>query len=152
MPELPEVETMVRDLATRVVGRTISRVDLPFPGEVRYPDPTEFVDRVQGRSIQRIDRRGKYANFVLDSGDLLIVHRGMTGSLLLRDAGEPLESHVRALFVLNDGRELRFIDPRKFGKLYVMDASGTERSLPWTHMGPEPLNGDFTAGVLAGRL
>jgi formamidopyrimidine-DNA glycosylase len=152
MPELPEVETMVRDLSSRIVGRSIVDVDLPFPGEIRYPDPLEFVDRVAGRTITGITRRAKYALFALDSGDLLIVHRGMTGSLLLRDVGDPPDSHVRVAFRLDDGRELRFNDSRKFGRLYLIDGSGTERDFPWTRMGPEPLLDDFTAAVLEQRL
>jgi formamidopyrimidine-DNA glycosylase len=152
MPELPEVETMVRDLSTRIVGRTITGVDLPFPGEVKYPTPLEFQDRVRGATINGIDRRAKYALFSLDSGDLLVVHRGMTGSLFLRDRDHPPDSHVRVLFDLDDGRQLRFNDSRKFGRVYLLASSGEERDFPWTRMGPEPLDGTFTAEVLAERL
>lgn len=144
MPELPEVETMVRDLAPRVVGRTIVNLDAYFTGSVVWPSYTEFRDRAVQQTIQAISRRGKYAIFELGSGDALIIHRGMTGSLLLRHPQEPAESHVRLAFVLDDGMELRFNDPRKFGKVYVMDGTGGERPLPWARMGPEPLNGAFT--------
>jgi formamidopyrimidine-DNA glycosylase len=152
MPELPEVETMVRDLETRIAGRIITEVSLPFAGQIQYPDPPEFVERVQGRQIERIERRAKFAAFTLESGDVLVIHRGMTGSLLLRESTDPNEAHVRAVFTLDDGRELRFNDPRKFGKLYLMDASGSERPLPWAHMGPEPLSDDFTARLFESRL
>jgi formamidopyrimidine-DNA glycosylase len=145
MPELPEVETMVRDLASQILGLEIVGVELPFPGELKYPDPVEFADRVVGRSILQTSRRGKYAVFRLDSPDVLIVHRGMSGSLFLRNAGEPMESHVRVLFRLEDGRELRFNDPRKFGSVHLMEGSGSERPLPWERMGPEPLDGEFIA-------
>lgn len=145
MPELPEVETMVRDLAARVPGRTITGIDAPFRGAVIWPAFDRFEARVSGRRIDAVTRRGKFAGFQLDSGDLLIVHRGMSGSLLHRHASEPVEAYVRLLFELDDGTQLRFNDPRKFGKIYVMDASGAERALPWSHMGPEPLNGAFTA-------
>jgi formamidopyrimidine-DNA glycosylase len=144
MPELPEVETMVRDLEPRVTGRTIAGVEAPFPGSVIYPGYEEFVQRVVGRTIGGVSRRGKYAIFWLDSGDILIVHRGMTGSLLLRQADDELEAYVRLLFRLDDGSELRFRDARKFGKVFAMDATGEERPLPWSLMGPEPLNGAFT--------
>lgn len=152
MPELPEVETMVRDLATRIAGRTITEVSLPFAGQIQYLDSPEFVGRVQGRWIERIERRAKFAAFTLDSGDVLVIHRGMTGSLLLRESTDANEAHVRAVFMLDDGRELRFNDPRKFGKLYLMDGSGSERPLPWARMGPEPMTKDFTARVLESRL
>jgi formamidopyrimidine-DNA glycosylase len=155
MPELPEVETMVRDLEPRVVGKTIVRVDAPFPGSVAWPTFEEFERRAIGRTIVGVSRRGKYAIFSLDSGDVLIVHRGMTGSLLLRPEEAAMESHVRLCLGLDGGWELRFNDPRKFGKVFIMDAAGAERPLPWAMMGPEPLDGDFSVrslqAALAGR-
>jgi formamidopyrimidine-DNA glycosylase len=144
MPELPEVETMVADLAQRVVGCRILGVSAPFPGEVVYPDFPEFVERVTDREIVGISRRGKFAIFRLDSADLLIIHRGMTGSLLLRDESAPMEPYVRLVFRLDGGVEMRLDDARKFGKVYVMREDGSERPLPWARMGPEPLNGEFT--------
>jgi len=152
MPELPEVETMVRDLSSRVIGRTIVSIEAPFQGSVVWPAFDEFERRVRQRCISDITRRGKFANFSLDSGDVLIVHRGMSGSLLWRDESDPMESHVRLFFGLDDGSQLRFNDPRKFGKVYVMDPTGAERDLPWAHMGPEPLNGAFSAGHLRQSL
>ena len=78
MPELPEVETMVRDLIPRVIGRSIAGVEAPFPGEVVWPPVFEdFEKRVTGQQILEVTRRGKYAVFRLSSGDLLIIHRGM---------------------------------------------------------------------------
>jgi formamidopyrimidine-DNA glycosylase len=152
MPELPEVETMVRDLSSRVIGRTIESVDAPFQGSVVWPSFDEFENRVRRRRIIGVSRRGKFASFALDSGDVLIVHRGMSGSLLWRDKQDPMESHVRLLFQLDDGSQLRFNDPRKFGKVYVMDSTGGERDLPWAHMGPEPLNDAFSADHLKRSL
>jgi formamidopyrimidine-DNA glycosylase len=152
MPELPEVETMVRDLSSRVVGRTIESIEAPFQGSVVWPAFEEFERRVRQQRITGIARRGKFAIFSLASDDLLIVHRGMSGSLLLRHASEPMEAHVRLLFQLDDGRQLRFNDPRKFGKVYLMEPTGAERTLPWAHMGPEPLNGAFSAGHLQQSL
>jgi formamidopyrimidine-DNA glycosylase len=155
MPEMPEVETMVRDLAPRVVGQSITAIAAPFRGSVVYPDFEEFERRVSGQGITGIDRRGKYAILPLTSGDLLIVHRGMTGSLLLRPAAAEMEPYVRLLLSLDNGQELRFRDPRKLGKVYVMEPSGAERALPWERFGPEPLNGTFTVPdfrqALAGR-
>jgi formamidopyrimidine-DNA glycosylase len=152
MPELPEVETMVRDLSVRIIGRTIASTQAPFQGSVVWPVFPQFERRVEGRRITGISRRGKFANFLLDSGDLLIVHRGMSGSLLLRDSSDPMEAHVRLVFHLDDGSQLRFNDPRKFGKVYVMDSMGAERDLPWAHMGPEPLNGAFSVAHLQQSL
>jgi formamidopyrimidine-DNA glycosylase len=152
MPELPEVETMVRDLTPRVLGRTITAVDAPFEGTVAWPSFPEFVDRVSGSEITHVSRRGKYATFSLASGDALIVHRGMTGSLLLRSPADAMESYVRLILHLDMDLELRFTDPRKFGKIFVMESTGAERPLPWAQMGPEPLNGSFTADALGEAL
>jgi formamidopyrimidine-DNA glycosylase len=152
MPELPEVETMVRDLSARAIDRTIQTIEAPFQGSVVWPSFDEFQRRVEGRRITGLSRRGKFANFHLDSGDVLIVHRGMSGSLFWRGQSDPMEAHVRLLFELDDGSQLRFNDPRKFGRVYVMEATGAERDLPWAHMGPEPLNGAFTASHLRQSL
>jgi formamidopyrimidine-DNA glycosylase len=143
---------MVRDLGPRVVGHVVRHVEAAFPGSVVWPTFEEFERRIRGQEIVGVSRRGKYAIFSLASGDALIVHRGMTGSLLLRTPDDPLEAHVRLLFELDDGRQLRFNDPRKFGKVFVMDAAGMERPLPWALMGPEPLNGDFTVRTLQRAL
>jgi formamidopyrimidine-DNA glycosylase len=152
MPEMPEVETMVRDLAPHVVGRTISAVEAPFPGSIVWPSLDEFRIRVRNHTITDVTRRGKYASFQLASGDALIVHRGMTGALLLRRPEQPREPHVRVIFLLDNELELRFDDPRKFGRVYVMEAHGSEQPLPWAKLGPEPLSHDFTAAALARNL
>lgn len=143
---------MVRDLTSRVVGRTIVGVEAEFPGSVAWPDWEQFVHRATGRRITNISRRGKYAIFSLNSGGILIVHRGMTGSLLLRRPDEPMEGHVRVRFLLDNGEELRFNDSRKFGKILLMDAEGAERPFPWSRMGPEPLDEGFSRDALREAL
>lgn len=143
---------MVRDLRPRVLGRTIAAVTAPFQGSVVWPDYPEFVERVTDQTIAELSRRGKYAIFSLASGDALIVHRGMTGSLLARRPGDPMEPYVRIVVHLDDGTELRLDDARKFGKVFVMEGSGAERPLPWARMGPEPLSEAFTPEYLSGRL
>jgi len=108
MPELPEVETMIRDLTPRVVGRRIERVEAAFPGIVAWPpEIQDFEQRVGGQEITALDRRGKYALFHLASGDILVIHRGMTGSLLLRERDHAAEKYVRISFQLDGGFELR---------------------------------------------
>src|SRR5436305_10358600 len=107
MPELPEVETMVRDLGPRVLGRTIVDVDPVFPGEIVYPSADDLRSRAIDRRIEGISRRGKYAIFRLDSGDVLSIHRGMSGTLLWRCQGDPMESHVRFRLLLDGSAELR---------------------------------------------
>jgi formamidopyrimidine-DNA glycosylase len=143
---------MVRDLSERVVDRAIAHVDAPFEGSIVWPVYSEFRRRAVGRTIRDVARHGKFAAFKLDSDDLLIVHRGMSGSLLHRMPDDPMESHVRVALTLNDGSQLRFNDPRKFGKLYIMAQSGGERPLPWAHMGPEPFDAAFSPASLQRSL
>lgn len=152
MPELPEVETMVRDLSPRLRGLVIAGVDAPYRGSIVWPEFAEFERRIADQEVKDVSRRGKYAIFGLASHDALIIHRGMSGSLLLRRSDEPMESHVRVMLTLDNGMQLRFNDPRKFGKVFLMDASGAERPLPWARMGPEPLDGSFSPESLRDAL
>src|SRR6195256_2879331 len=117
MPELPEVETIVADLRPHLAGRTIVSCDLLFPTIVRHPEPELFIDAVAGMRIADVRRRGKYILIELGSGLLLVVHLGMTGQLRLLEADTPLEKHTHAIFILDDGRHLRYRDPRRFGRL-----------------------------------
>jgi formamidopyrimidine-DNA glycosylase len=152
MPELPEVETIVADLRPHLAGRTIVRCELAFPTIVRHPEPEEFVDSVAGMRIEAVDRRGKYILLRLQEGVVLVVHLGMTGQLRLVDPVTPLEKHTHAVFTLDDGRHLRYRDPRRFGRLLL----GTEESLVTTRkmprLGPEPIDPDFAAEDLYRRL
>ncbi len=148
MPELPEVETIAADLRPHLVGRTIVRCDLRFPTIVRHPEPEQFVDAVAGMRIESLRRRGKYMLLGLGHELVLVVHLGMTGQLRLFDASAPIANHTHAIFDLDDGRQLRYRDPRRFGRLLL----GTEvdllvaRALP--KLGPEPIDPDFDAPQL----
>jgi len=146
MPELPEVETLVRELRPHVTGRRIVEVNLHWPGCVAVPSPRAFIQHMRGRAIQEVRRRGKFLWFLLDEGAWL-VHLKMTGRLSLLPAAEP-DPYARADFVLDDGRVLRFQDLRKFGRLYwVPDPAPIFRGL-----GPEPLDPGFRPSDLARRL
>jgi formamidopyrimidine-DNA glycosylase len=167
MPELPEVETIVADLRPHLTGRTIVSCDLLFPTIVRHPEPEVFVDSVAGRRIAGVRRRGKYILVDLENDVLLIVHLGMTGQLRLVDAEAPLEKHTHAIFTLDAGpsspppgsaghlpgkrggeKQLRYRDPRRFGRLLL----GTEESLlsskKLPRLGPEPIDPGFAAEEL----
>jgi len=148
MPELPEVETVKNELLPYVIGRRVTGVTLLWEGIVKEPPVEEFCSRIVGQEITGVDRRGKYLIVSLSSGDLLIVHLKMTGSLLVnRDSSEP-PPHTRAIIHLDEGTVVFFRDPRKFGLMrLVRDRSGIDGKL-----GPEPLEADFTAEVLAQRL
>ena len=148
MPELPEVETIVADLRPHLVGRTIVRCELAFPTIVRHPEPEQFIDALVGLRIESVGRRGKYILVRLTGDIVLVVHLGMTGQLRLVDEVAPLEKHTHAVFFLDDGRQLRYRDPRRFGRLLL----GTEGALldarKMPRLGPEPIDPAFEADQL----
>lgn len=152
MPELPEVETVAAGLRPHLVGRVIARVELRFPTIVRHPEPEAFIEGVTGRAVEGLTRRGKYLLFHLTDGFLMVIHLGMTGHLQLFDPEAAFAPHVHAAFLLDDGRQLRYRDVRRFGRLLF----GTEaellahRAVP--RLGPEPIDDAFTAGDLYQRL
>ncbi|HYM96696.1 MAG TPA: bifunctional DNA-formamidopyrimidine glycosylase/DNA-(apurinic or apyrimidinic site) lyase [Candidatus Sulfotelmatobacter sp.] len=152
MPELPEVETIVADLRPHLVGRTIVACELRFPAIVRHPEPEVFIDSVAGLRIESMGRRGKFILIGLGGDLLLVVHLGMTGQLRLVDASTDIASHTHAVFTLDDGRHLRYRDPRRFGRLLL----GTEQSLiaakKLPRLGPEPIDPEFVAEELYRRL
>jgi len=148
VPELPEVETIAADLRPHLVGRTIVRCELGFPSIVRHPEPEQFVDLVTGMIVESLRRRGKYMLIGLGEDRLLVVHLGMTGQLRIVKPSTAVAPHTHATFDLDDGMELRYRDPRRFGRLLL----GTEidllaaRALP--RLGPEPIDPDFTPAQL----
>ncbi len=150
MPELPEVETLRRQLEAAVCGRSITAVVLAGtrPSPVASPVEEEFVRALVGRRIEALGRRGKYLDFRLEHGLHWVVHLRMTGVLLLRPPGSPPDPYVRFAVTLDDDRELRFADVRKFGLTWV--AARLEDVLP--PLGPEPWDPEFSAGYLAGKL
>jgi formamidopyrimidine-DNA glycosylase len=123
MPELPEVETIRRDLLRRVVGRRFSAVEV-MPGAekvVAAPSPAEFRRALPGLRIEGIERRGKYLLFLLSDERYLIVHLRMTGALLHRSAGAPADGYLRVRLSLDDKTELRYTDARKLGMMWLVD-------------------------------
>jgi formamidopyrimidine-DNA glycosylase len=148
MPELPEVETVKNQLAPHITGRSISGVTLFWDKIVKEPSPQEFISRITKEKITGIDRHGKYLIFHLSSGDKLIIHLKMTGSLILqKDDAEP-PKFTRAVIHLDDGQDIYFRDPRKFGVLkLVKDTKEIDNKL-----GPEPLGESFTLKSFAEGL
>jgi len=144
MPELPEVETIKNELTPHIINRRISDVSLSRDGIVKEPSVAEFRSRLTGQKITGIERRGKYLIFGLSSGEVLIIHLKMSGSLLLK----PPERFTRAMFHLDNRTELFFRDPRKLGAMWLVKDKNTIIS----KLGPEPLAIDFTPQLLAQRL
>jgi formamidopyrimidine-DNA glycosylase len=152
VPELPEVETIVTDLRPHLVGRTIVSCELRFPAIVRHPEPEDFVDSVAGQTIEALRRRGKFILIGLGGELLLVVHLGMTGQLRLVDAGTELAPHTHAVFSLDDGRHLRYRDPRRFGRLLLGSEHALLLSKTLPQLGPEPIDPEFAADELYQRL
>ncbi len=144
MPELPEVETTVRELRAPLVGQTITGLRNHWLRHIVTPSLSSFQERVSGRAIQSIDRRGKYLLFSLDGGETLIIHLKMTGHLSVVPADLPIEDHVHTVFTLANGHELRFRDTRKFGRVYLV----RNQDQVLGNLGPEPLSTEFTAELL----
>ncbi len=145
MPELPEVETVARDLRAAVVGRRVTSVTLGHPKVLRFPVPEVFAAVLPGRRVEAVTRRGKFIFCALDGGEDLVFHLGMTGHVLVCEANtEPARhTHLRAL--LDDGRELRYDDARRFGRILLGPRSTLEESRALPALGVEPLSDDFTA-------
>jgi formamidopyrimidine-DNA glycosylase len=139
MPELPEVETVVRGLRGPLLGRTFTAVTVAWPNSIKTPIP-ELKSRLPGQRIEAITRRGKYLQFHLSGGDRLFLHLKMSGELLVEPADEPLHPHVRTIFDLDNNHQLRFKDTRKFGRVYLVD----DPAKVVGRLGPEPLDDDFT--------
>jgi formamidopyrimidine-DNA glycosylase len=139
MPELPEVETIVRELRPHIEGRTICDAHVDWARIIAAPegDAARFCALVRERTIRRAWRRGKHALFDLDGGWHLAIHLRMSGRLLLHPTGEP--RHLRVHFELSGGTDLYFYCQRKFGRVWVVD----DLAKVTGELGPEPLDEDF---------
>lgn len=137
MPELPEVETVRRGLTKLVEGSTIKSVDVLYPKMVNLP-PKDFENALKGKKIDWIDCRGKYLLIRLSDHLTIVSHLRMEGKYDVEPDGAPLDKHTHVVFHLTDGRELRYNDTRKFGRMNLVD-TGTEMSVAGLKtIGPEP--------------
>ena len=154
MPELPEVETVRRGLQATVIGRTVVAVEATGARTVRRQGAEELRQRLLGRRLVAAGRRGKYLAVELDSGEALVIHLRMSGQLLLvADASHPRAPHTHVVLGLDDGSELRFVDPRTFGEMYVAGEVGDD-GLPAElgHLGVDPVVDGLSASRLADVL
>ena len=162
MPELPEVEVVRRGLDDHVVGRRIVGVEVTGARTARRQPggPAEIVARLGGRTVSGAHRRGKYLWLTLDSehaagADCLLVHLGMSGQMLVTDAGAPPVRHMHARARLDDGTELRFVDQRTFGGWTVvslaeaLDGTGVLLPAPAAHIAADPFERGFDTLVTA---
>ncbi len=151
MPELPEVETIVRGLRPALVGKTITAAHVFLKKVAVAPPPLDFVREVTGERIDSVERRGKYAVFGLGSGRSLVTSLRMTGRLVVLAAREKAYPYTHVELRLSSRRRLAFADMRQFGRMRLVELGQS-----WdAGLGIEPLSGDFTPdrfiGMLSGR-
>ena len=149
MPELPEVEMVVRGLRPDMVGRTFTGADVRWARELVDHSPDSFAARLTGQHVDAMRRRAKYIIFEL-SDDYLLVHLKMTGRLYVSQPEDRAEAdnYLRVVMFLDDGRELRFSDMRKFGRVYLVASLDSVLA----KLGPEPLEDDLTLEAFKERL
>ena len=150
MPELPEVETIRRQLGPFLEGRRLESMEVLDPRWCEPADPAALEDAVAGRLIERVGRRGKYLILSLEDDVHLVMHLRMTGNLLIGDGGEG-PKHLRVRFSLDSGEELLFVDVRRFGTGDVLLGSDALAEYFASRLGVEPLSTDFTAEALRGQ-
>jgi formamidopyrimidine-DNA glycosylase len=171
MPELPEVETVMRGLAAVLDGRRIARAETTRP-DLRWPFPEGLARRLTGATVTGFRRRGKYILARLDTGESLLVHLGMSGRLVARPMGVPPvpwmgptgrfsdarghnmppEAHEHLVMETADGTRIGFVDPRRFGCVDLMPTAAEDNHKLLAGMGPEPLEDGFTPAVLGAAL
>jgi len=146
MPELPEVENYARDLAAALTGRSLLGASGDWPNQLPLGSIAALDAGVRGQTIASVGRRGKYLVFAL-GGDWLIIPLKMSGRLQVVPASDPRNPHAHVVFRLDRGDELRFHDPRKFGRVYLVADPGAVLG----PLGPEPLGADLTLDAFRGR-
>ena len=160
MPELPEVETVRRGLAPVMEGARIVEA-FAHRGDLRWPLPKDFADRLRGQTVTGLGRRGKYLLGDLSSGDVLLMHLGMSGSFrVIRDEGSTTPgryyhqrsaygAHDHVVFRMSSGATVAFNDPRRFGCMKLVPRTAIEQEPLLRALGPEPLGNAFDAEMLA---
>jgi len=150
MPELPEVETVMRGLSPPLLGHRLRQVHVARP-DLRWKLPERLAERLTGRRVLGMVRRGKYILARLDGNETLLIHLGMSGRMIL-DPPDPPPAHTHLLVQTDAGRRIAFVDPRRFGSLDLLptDAEATHPRLGG--LGPEPLSDAFTPAFLSAAL
>ncbi len=152
VPELPEVETVMRGMRARLEGRVVVRAEVRRP-DLRWALPERLAERLTGARVAGFRRRAKYILMRLEGGESVLLHLGMSGRITLRPRGsnDP-ERHEHVVLETDDGWEVAFVDPRRFGSIDLVATSDEERHRLLAGLGPEPLASAFTAGVLRAAL
>lgn len=158
MPELPEVETVMRGLAPSMSGQVITQAQINRP-DLRWPFPERMQERLTGARVMGLRRRSKYILADLDRGETLLVHLGMSGRMTV--SGDPVgqfththpaaQKHDHVVFDMANGARITFNDPRRFGAMDLIDTATLESHKLLAKLGPEPLGNHFDAAHLAAK-
>ncbi len=148
MPELPEVEAVRRTLQPLVEGARFVEVVTRRP-DLRTAFPADFAGRLEGRTVRSLQRRGKYLIAELSSGELLVMHLGMSGWFRVAGEAEPAEPHDHVVFRMSSGATIVFNDPRRFGSMALLSRDALSGRRGVAGLGPEPLSKEFDAALLA---
>ena len=146
MPELPEVETIRRQLAPDLEGRAITRAEILDPRWTRPVAPVAVERELAGAEIERVERSGKYLIWALSGDRHLLIHLRMTGTLLFDPGAEP--PHTRVRFALSGDHRIAYVDPRRFGTGHLLHGRAAREAYLGARLGPEPLTDTFTTAYL----
>ena len=155
MPELPEVETIMRGISPFLKGATIKKIKLNR-ADLRWPFPENFASRVKETKVLNLKRRSKYILIDLSTGETLLIHLGMSGKILVSDSkigdyfyeSSKLANHDHVIFELNDGTIITYNDPRRFGAMDLAKTDDLNNHKFLEKLGPEPLGNNFNADYL----
>jgi len=157
MPELPEVETVRRGLAPAMEGARFAKVEVRRR-DLRWPLPKDFARRLEGKTVEGLGRRAKYLTADLSSGDVLLMHLGMSGSFRVGHDAKPgiyyherskSRAHDHVVFHMSNGDVITFNDPRRFGSMKLVPRAKLDEEPLLRAIGPEPLGNEFDASMLA---
>jgi formamidopyrimidine-DNA glycosylase len=141
LPELPEVETIRRGLDREVVGKRVKTVQVTGTRTVRRQTKKQFITRLEGAKITGVERRGKYLVLKLDTGELLIVHLRMSGQLLKAQPKDAVAKHTHVVISFTQGGQLRYVDPRTFGELFITAPDTLTAEIPeLAELGMDPVD------------
>lgn len=153
MPELPEVETVMRGLEPVLKGAEIADVQVKRK-DLRIPFTPKLKQKLEGQGITHLTRRAKYILIHLNDDNILVIHLGMSGRITIIPAGEgyELQKHDHFTMTTKSGVQIIYNDPRRFGMIFLMGADEIETHKAFHHLGPEPLGNEFSGPILAERL
>ena len=150
MPELPEVETVKESLKKRLIGKKINNVNIIYDNIIAYPKVNDFIKNIKNQKIIDLHRRGKFIVFELDDY-FLLSHLRMEGKYFFKNTSDNILKHEHVIFDLDDGEELRYMDTRKFGRMYLIEKDSIDKIGPLKELGLEPWDNNLDSNYLLNK-